>query len=136
MQAYRVTGIAPFGKQRQKFSIDIPAKNAEEATHFVYSILGSRHNAKRRKIEISSVDKIDPSSSSEPRIRSQFREEIAKYSGATFDELDIDGDGTLSKAELDIAEEISEEDFKEMDADGDGSISKDEFEAAAEKEEE
>ncbi len=136
MQAYRVTGIAPFGKQRQKFSIDIPAKNAEEATHFAYSILGSRHNAKRRKIEINSVDKIDPSSSSEPRIRSQFREEIAKYSGATFDELDIDGDGTLSKAELDIAEEISEEDFKEMDADGDGSISKDEFEAAAEKEEE
>ena len=46
------------------------------------------------------------------------------------------GDGTLSKEELDVAEEISEEEFNEMDADGDGSISKDEFEAAAEKEEE
>jgi len=136
MQAYRVTGIAPFGKQRQKFSIDIPAKNVEEATHLAYSILGSRHKTKRRKIEISSVNKINPKDSSEPRIQSQFREEITKYSGATFDDLDIDGDGTLSKEELDVAEQISEEEFNEMDADGDGSISKDEFEAAAEKEEE
>ena len=33
-------------------------------------------------------------------------------------------------------EPTTEEEFNEMDADGDGSISKDEFEAAAEKEEE
>ena len=43
MKAYRVSGTAPFGSQRQHFSYDLPAADADAATHKVYSTLGSRH---------------------------------------------------------------------------------------------
>ncbi|MBT5662052.1 MAG: hypothetical protein HOI79_08295, partial [Euryarchaeota archaeon] len=60
MKAYRVTGTAPFGSQRQEFSYDFTAENAEQATDKTYSILGSRHRAKRRTIAIADVSEIDP----------------------------------------------------------------------------
>ena len=38
MKAYRVSGIAPFGSMRQKFSLEFAAENKEDAEHqaFVY----------------------------------------------------------------------------------------------------
>jgi hypothetical protein len=47
--------------------------------------------------------------------------------GATFEELDTDGDGVLSKQEVEASEEIPDGSFEDMDADGDGSVSEDEF---------
>lgn len=81
MKAFRVSGIAPFGSQRQKFSLDLPAEDSADAEHRVYSILGSRHNAKRRKIDIQSVEEIDPRTSSEASVINAFRDEIAAGGG-------------------------------------------------------
>ncbi|RJU94638.1 MAG: hypothetical protein DWC03_02295 [Candidatus Poseidoniales archaeon] len=81
MKAYRVSGTAPFGSQRQPFSYDVPAANADAATEKVYSTLGSRHRIMRRKIAIDSVGEIDPRTSTEPAVLSTFREEIAAKGG-------------------------------------------------------
>ena len=81
MKAYRVTGTAPFGSQRQEFSYDFTAENAEQATDKTYSILGSRHRAKRRSIAIADVSEIDPRTSSEPMVLNAFRDQIAAEGG-------------------------------------------------------
>ena len=82
MKAYRVSGIAPFGSVRNKFSLDLPAESKDDAEHIAYSILGSRHKAKRRAIQIDTVEEIDPSTSTEPRVLHTFREEIELAGGA------------------------------------------------------
>ena len=81
MKAFRVSGTAPFGSQRQKFSLDLPAEDSADAEHRVYSIIGSRHNAKRRKIDIQSIEEIDPRTSSEATVINAFRDEIAAGGG-------------------------------------------------------
>lgn len=81
MQAYRVSGIAPFGRQKQKFSIDLVADSKEDAEHRCYSIMGSRHKATRRSINIESVSEIDPRTSTEARVLHAFRDEIAAAGG-------------------------------------------------------
>tara|TARA_B100000459_G_scaffold15582_1_gene8056 strand:+ start:8788 stop:9060 length:273 start_codon:yes stop_codon:yes gene_type:complete len=81
MKAYRISGIAPFGSMRQVFSMDLPASDAADAEHRAYSIMGSRHKANRRSIDITSVDEIDPRTSTDPRIMDHFREEIAAAGG-------------------------------------------------------
>ena len=60
MKAFRVDGQAPFGRLRQKFSLDVVASSKADAEHRVYSIIGSRHKATRRAINIDSVSEIDP----------------------------------------------------------------------------
>ena len=82
MKAYRVTGVAPFGSMRQQFSLDLPAADANDAEHRTYSIMGSRHKANRRSIDINSVNEIDPRTSTEPRITHHFRDQIAAEGGA------------------------------------------------------
>ncbi|MBK71621.1 MAG: hypothetical protein CMB43_04260 [Euryarchaeota archaeon] len=81
MKAYRVSGIAPFGSVRNKFSLDLPAESKDAAEHMAYSILGSRHKAKRRAISIDSITEIDPRTSTEPRILHTFREQIELAGG-------------------------------------------------------
>jgi ribosomal protein L20A (L18A) len=81
MKAFRVTGVAPFGSMRQAFSLDLPASDAGDAEHRTYSIMGSRHKANRRAIDITSVEEIDPRTSTEPRVMSHFREEITAAGG-------------------------------------------------------
>ena len=81
MKAYRVSGIAPFGSVRNKFSLDLPAESKDDAEHIAYSILGSRHKAKRRAIQIDTVEEIDPRTSTEPRVLHTFREEIELAGG-------------------------------------------------------
>ncbi len=81
MKAFRVDGQAPFGRLRQKFSLDVVASSKADAEHRVYSIIGSRHKASRRAINIDSVNEIDPRTSSEPSVLHHFREEIAAAGG-------------------------------------------------------
>lgn len=81
MKAYRVSGIAPFGRMRQGFSIDLAASDEADAEHRAYSIMGSRHKANRRAIAIDSVTEIDPRTSKEPRVLDHFREQIAAAGG-------------------------------------------------------
>ena len=81
MKAFRVDGQAPFGRLRQKFSLDVVASSKADAEHRVYSIIGSRHKASRRAINIDSVNEIDPRTSLEPSVLHHFREEIAAAGG-------------------------------------------------------
>ena len=81
MKAYRISGIAPFGSVRNKFSLDLPAESKDAAEHMAYSIIGSKHKAKRRSITIESINEIDPRISSEPKILHAFREEIELAGG-------------------------------------------------------
>ena len=81
MKAYRISGIAPFGRMRQGFSIDIAANDEADAEHRAYSIMGSRHKANRRAITIESVAAIDPRTSKEARILDHFRAQIAAAVG-------------------------------------------------------
>ena len=81
MQAFRVSGTAPYGSQRQKFSMDIVASSSDDAEHRCYSIIGSRHKANRRAIKIESVSEIDPRTSSEPMVLNAFRDQIAAAGG-------------------------------------------------------
>ena len=81
MQAFRVSGTAPFGSQRQKFSMDVVADSSDDAEHRCYSIIGSRHKANRRTINIESVSEIDPRTSSEPMVLNAFRDQIAAAGG-------------------------------------------------------
>ncbi len=81
MKAYRVSGIAPFGSVRNKFSLDLPAESKADAEHQAYSIMGSRHKAKRRTINIESIDEIDPRTSTEPKVLHTFREQIELAGG-------------------------------------------------------
>ena len=83
MQAFRVSGTAPFGSQHQKFKIDIVAESADDAEHRCYSIIGSRHKANRRSINIESISEIDPRTSSEPMVLNAFRDQIAAAGGKT-----------------------------------------------------
>jgi len=66
---------------RQKFSLEFAAENKEDAEHQAYSVIGSRHKAKRRTIKIDSVEEIDPRTSNEPRIQHYFREHIEAAGG-------------------------------------------------------
>ena len=81
MQAFRVSGTAPFGSQRQQFSMDVVASSSDDAEHRCYSIIGSRHKANRRAIKIESVSEIDPRTSSEPMVLNAFRDQIAAAGG-------------------------------------------------------
>ena len=81
MKAYRVTGTAPFGSQRQHFSYDFPAENENDAMHQTYSTLGSRHRIKRRSVKVDSVTEIDPRTSTEANVLNHFREQIAAQGG-------------------------------------------------------
>ena len=81
MQAFRVSGTAPFGSQRQKFKMDLVAESADDAEHRCYSIIGSRHKANRRSINIESISEIDPRTSSEPMVLNAFRDQIAAAGG-------------------------------------------------------
>ena len=77
MDAYRVKGTAPMGRMRQEFTLDIVAEDSNDAEHRVYSIIGSRHKANRRAIEITSCDKIDPRESDDAHVINHFREQLA-----------------------------------------------------------
>ena len=81
MQAFRISGTAPFGSQRQEFKIDLVAESAEDAEHQCYSIMGSRHKVGRRQLSINSINDIDPRTSLDPRVLNAFRDQIEAAGG-------------------------------------------------------
>jgi ribosomal protein L20A (L18A) len=73
MQAYRVQGSFPNGKNIQEFTMDVVASDEADARHRVESNFGSRHRVFRRFVNIESIEVIDPSDSREPKVISAFR---------------------------------------------------------------
>ena len=77
MNAYRVKGEMPFGREKQNFTQEVVAKSPEDAKHIIFSRLGSRHKVGRRFINIESVKKIKPSESNSPEVINHFRESLS-----------------------------------------------------------
>lgn len=55
MKAYRISGEFRMGHETQPFTLETVAESEEEATEWTFSVLGSRHRAKRRQIDIHDV---------------------------------------------------------------------------------
>ena len=73
MKVYRAEGSFRQGKTNQEFSMDLVATDEDEAREKIMSHFGSRNGAKRRFINIITIQTIDPSESSTPVVVSHFR---------------------------------------------------------------
>lgn len=60
MKAYRISGTFQMGGTSQPFTLETLAESEEEATEWTYSVLGSRHRAKRPQIDVETVENVDP----------------------------------------------------------------------------
>ena len=72
MQAFRATELSEWAN-RSTVHQGVAADEVD-ARHRVYSFFGSRHGVNRRFVKIESVDKIEPTTSTEPAVISAFRE--------------------------------------------------------------
>jgi large subunit ribosomal protein LX len=72
MKAFRARGTFRAGNKDQDFSVDIVAKDKDDAIERVFSNFGSRHRASRRFVFIDEVKKIDASESSAPVVQAYF----------------------------------------------------------------
>jgi len=72
MKAFRVSGKFRSGKTDQPFSVDIVAKDDEDAIERIMSNFGSRHRVSRRFVKIDDVKAIDPSESTSPVVNAHF----------------------------------------------------------------
>ena len=73
MKAYRAIGTYRNGRTNQEFTTDIVAEDEGDAEHRIFSNFGSRHGVPRRKINIISLEEINPSESIAPVVVSHFR---------------------------------------------------------------
>jgi len=74
VKAYRAVGTFRSGVKNQPFTIDVVADDEDGAMEYIYSNFGSRHGVKRRFVVVSSMNEINPSESTDPRVISAFRE--------------------------------------------------------------
>ena len=74
VKAFRAVGTFRSGMKNQPFTIDVVADDEEGAMEYIYSNFGSRHGVKRRFVVVSSMNEINPSESTDPRVISAFRE--------------------------------------------------------------
>ena len=74
VKAFRAVGTFRSGVKNQPFTIDVVADDEDGAMEYIYSNFGSRHGVKRRFVVVSSMNEINPSESTDPRVISSFRE--------------------------------------------------------------
>ena len=74
VKAFRAVRTFRSGVKNQPFTIDVVADDEDGAMEYIYSNFGSRHGVKRRFVVVSSMNEIDPSESTDPRVISAFRE--------------------------------------------------------------
>ena len=73
-KAFRAVGTFRSGVKNQPFTMDVVAEDEDGAMEYIYSNFGSRHGVKRRVVIVSSMNEINPSESTDPRVISAFRE--------------------------------------------------------------
>ena len=74
VKAFRAVGTFRSGVKNQPFTMDVVAEDEDGAMEYIYSNFGSRHGVKRRFVIVSSMNEINPSESTDPRVISAFRE--------------------------------------------------------------
>ena len=73
-KAFGAVGTFRSGVKNQPFTMDVVAEDEDGAMEYIYSNFGSRHGVKRRFVIVSSMNEINPSESTDPRVISAFRE--------------------------------------------------------------
>lgn len=68
MKAYRLKGTFYMRPDEQPFKLEVAAESEEEAREHTYSVLGSKHRAKRSQIHIYRVTELEPSDVTDPAI--------------------------------------------------------------------
>ena len=77
VKVYRIRGCIRLRTgESQKFSIELSAMKKEHALEKLYSLLGSRHKAKRSHIKIESVEEIRPEEAKSSYIRDLLSLEV------------------------------------------------------------
>jgi len=71
VKVFRISGEIrkPQLLEPMRFSVEIPALNAQQALERVYSEMGSRHRAKRFQIKILRVEELKPEEIRDPVVR-------------------------------------------------------------------
>lgn len=75
MKAYRITGEFQMGANRQGFTLETLADTEDDAAEWAYSVLGSRHRAKRRQITIDDVEEQELADVEDAIVRYALEEE-------------------------------------------------------------
>lgn len=68
MKAYRISGTFQMGGDEQPFTLETLAESEDEATQWAYSVLGSRHRAQRRQIDVETVEQEAAEDVEDPRV--------------------------------------------------------------------
>lgn len=68
MKAYRLSGTFYMRPDEQPFTLEVAADSEDQAREYAYSIIGSRHRAKRDQIHIYHIDEITPDEVEDPAV--------------------------------------------------------------------
>lgn len=68
MKAFRLKGTFYMRPDEQPFKMEVAAEDEEDAREYVYSVLGSRHRAKRSQIHIYRVTELEPADVTDPTV--------------------------------------------------------------------
>ena len=66
---YKITGTFKNGTRTQNFTKEVYVNTKQNAEEYVYSILGSKHKAKRKEINISKIEEIPAKEVTDPIIK-------------------------------------------------------------------
>ncbi len=74
MKAFKATGTFLMGEKTQLFSKEVAAKDKNEAEELVFSIMGSKHNVKRFRIDIEKISPLKPEEITDPVVAYKIKE--------------------------------------------------------------
>lgn len=68
MKAFRLKGSFHMHPGEQPFQMEVAADDEDSAREYVYSILGSRHRARRSQIHIYRITELAPADVTDPTV--------------------------------------------------------------------
>lgn len=68
MKAFRLKGTFHMRPGEQPFRIEVVADDEEAAREYVYSVLGSRHRARRDQVHIYRITELEPADVTDPGV--------------------------------------------------------------------
>ena len=69
MGIFKITGTFQMGSKNQHFTKEIIADTAERARELTYTIIGSKHRAKRNLINFNNIEEILPEEVTDPIVK-------------------------------------------------------------------
>ena len=69
MPAFRITGTFQMGRDRQRFTKEVAAKDEKAARHILLSDMGSKHGITRPNIQVKTVVPLKPEEITNPVVK-------------------------------------------------------------------